>query len=158
AAAARRLLAEIIGAEHFAIDVRTGEGIARHQFVRISETVRELEGRLRGGRFGREESFGNRTDGSAGIDGQSERGVDARRYTGAWDVGELLARFALAFDGSGEEGAIAAQRTVERGLGLVLAAVGTNARFGLGVARFEEGIGGEEIDVAVEFVGTGKGD
>ena len=62
------------------------------------------------------------------------------------------------FDGAGEEGAVAAQRTVERGLGLVLPAVGTGAGFGLGVAGLDEGIGGEEVDVAVESVGAGEGD
>ena len=53
---------------------------------------------------------------------------------------------------------VAAQRTIERGLGLVLATVGTGAGLGLGVAGLDEGIGGEEVNVAVKFVGAGEGD
>ena len=99
AAATRRLLAEVIGAENFAIDVGAGEGVARHQFVRIGEAVRELEGGLGGDGLGGEESFGDGTDGGARVDGQGERGVDAGADGGAGNFGELLAVFALAFDG-----------------------------------------------------------
>ena len=134
------------------------KGVARHQFLRFGEAVGELEGCLGGHTLRGEETFGDGGDGGAREERQGERGVDTGGDTGSGDFGELLAGLALHFDGAGEKSAVAAQRTVERGLGLVLPAIGTDVGFGLGIAGFDEGIGGEEVDVAVEAVGAGEGD
>ena len=100
------------------------------------------------------------TEGTAAREkaGRASAALMRAPHTGAGDFGELLPGFALRLDGAGEEGAVAAQRTVESGFGLVLPAVRMDVGFGLGIAGFDEGIGGEEVDVAVESIGAGEGD
>ncbi len=149
--AARGLLAEVVGAEHFASDARAGDGVARHHFVGDADVVSELERSLGGGGFGREQAVGD--------------SAARRRGRRAGPASAALIRGAALLPGTSETSCPDSRsasivpakkvrsrrkRTVERGFGLVLAAVGAGADIGLGVARFDERIGGQQVDVAVD--------
>src|SRR5262249_46367583 len=108
AGAADGLLAEVVAAEDFARNVGSRDGVTRHYLVSSGEVVGDLQGGLSGSRFGGKESFGNARNGGAGEKWADERRVDPGSDPASSNLGELFARFALAFDSCGEEGAVAA--------------------------------------------------
>src|SRR5437867_3206208 len=99
----------------------------------------EFERGLSGSRFGWEESFRNARDCSVREERTGQRAVDARSDADSGNLRKLLARFALGLDGAGKKGAVAAQRTVDGGLWLILASVRSDADLCFGVASFKEG-------------------
>ena len=158
AGAAGGLVGEVVAAQHFALDSRAGDGVARHQFLGLREAVGQLEGSLKGRGFGGEVALRHGRNSGAREGREGERGIDGGAETAAGNFGVLLAGFVFALDGGGEKRTVATQRAVESGLGLVLAAIGFGGRSRLRIAGFEEGVGGEQVDVAMEAIGAGERD
>ena len=65
---------------------------------------------------------------------------------------KLLTGLALGLDRAGKEGPVALQGAVQRRFRLILPPVRPGAGFRLRTARFQEGIGGEQVHVAMEVV------